>query len=153
LACSAASPPIAASSRRYHPEGPPPGLLVRSLRLLIQTLKRHSLSLAAALVVLLALFAYILSNPASHSGAFFGNAIADWTGVFVSVLTAQHLSERKVRQRLPPGSPLSAHISRLTHNHSLSIFLSLTRIIWILVYLQMNVEANWGQVVGSLVPE
>ena len=116
-------------------------------------LKRHSLSLAAALVVLLVLIAYIVSNPARHPGAFFGNAIADWTGVFVSVLAAKHLSERKVRQRLPPGSPLSAHISRLTHNHSLSIFLSLTGLVWLFLYLQMNVEAKWGQVVGSLVSE
>ncbi len=116
-------------------------------------LKRHSLSLAAALVVLLVFIAYTLSNPSSHSGAFFGNAIADWTGVFVSVLAAKHLSERKVRQRLPPGSPLSAHISRLTHNHSLSIFLSLTGLVWLFLYLQMNVEAKWGQVVGSLVSE
>ncbi len=116
-------------------------------------LKRHSLSLAAALVVLIVLIAYIVSNPAKHAGAFFGNAIADWTGVFVSVLAAKHLSERKVRQRLPPGSPLSAHISRLTHNHSLSIFLSLTGIVWLLLYLQMNVDDKWGQVVGSLVSE
>jgi hypothetical protein len=116
-------------------------------------LARHSLSLAAALVVLLVLIAYTASDPASHSGAFFGNAIADWTGVFVSVLATKHLSERKVRRPLPPGSPLSAHVSRLVHNHSLSLFLLITGVAWLLLYLQMNVEAKWGQVVGSLVSE
>ena len=116
-------------------------------------LKRHSLSLAAALVVLFVLIAYTLSDPASHSGAFFGNAIADWTGVFVSVLATKHLSERKVRRPLPPGNPLSAHVSRLVHNHSLSLFLAVTGVAWLILYLQMNVEAKWGQVVGSLVSE
>ena len=116
-------------------------------------LERHSLSLAAGLVVLLVLIAYTLSDPASHSGAFFGNAIADWTGVFVSVLAAKHLSERKVRQPLPDGSPLSAHVSRLVHNHSLSLFLALTGIAWVIFYSQVNPEARWGQVVGSLVSE
>lgn len=116
-------------------------------------LKRHSLSLAAAIVVLVVTLAYIVSDPNRHPGAFFGNAIADWTGVFVSVLAAKHLSERKVRERLPPGSPLSAHISRLRHNHSLSIFLALTGLVWLFFYLQMKVDSKWGQVVGSLVSE
>lgn len=116
-------------------------------------LARHSLSLAAAIVVLLVLLAYTLSDPASHSGAFFGNAIADWTGVFVSVLATKHLSERKVRRPLPAGSTLFAHVRRLVHNHSLSLFLAVTGAAWLILYLQMNVEARWGQVVGSLVSE
>ena len=116
-------------------------------------LARHSLSLAAALVVTIVFLAYTVSDPSTHSGAFFGNAIADWTGVFVSVLAAKHLSERKVRGHLPPGSPISAHISRLTHNHSLSLFLAFTGLVWLILYLRMNVEAKWGQVVGSLVSE
>lgn len=116
-------------------------------------LVRHSLSLAAALVVLLVLLAYIVSDPATHSGAFYGNAIADWTGLLVSVLATKHLSERKVRGHLPPGSPISAHISRLTHNHSLSLFLALTGLVWLILYLRMNVDDKWGQVVGSLVSE
>lgn len=114
---------------------------------------RHSLSIAAAAVVVAVSLLYVFSDPSSHSGAFFGNAIADWTGVFVSVLATKHLSERKVRQKLPPGSSLSAHISRLTHNHSLSLFLTFTGVVWVIVYLQMNVDAKWGQVVGSMVSE
>lgn len=116
-------------------------------------LQRHSLSLAAAGVVAAVLVLYVYSDPATHSGAFYGNAIADWTGVFVSVLATKHLAERKVRRKLPAGSPLMAHVGRLAHNHALTLFLTLTGVVWVIVYLRMNVEAKWGQVVGSLVSE
>jgi hypothetical protein len=48
-------------------------------------LQKHSLSLTALGVVLLLILLYTQSNPATHLGSFYGNAIADWTGVFVTV--------------------------------------------------------------------
>lgn len=51
-----------------------------------QFLRKHSLSLAALGVVVLLVALYRGSNPATHIGSFFGNAIADWTGVFVTVV-------------------------------------------------------------------
>ena len=57
-------------------------------------LQKHSLSLPALGVVVLLLALYTSSNPSTHLGSFFGNAIADWTGVFVTVLMTKHLYEK-----------------------------------------------------------
>jgi hypothetical protein len=48
-------------------------------------LRKHSLSLVALGVVLLLIALYCRSNPNTHLGSFFGNAIADWSGVLVTV--------------------------------------------------------------------
>jgi hypothetical protein len=61
-------------------------------------LRRHSLGLAALGVVILLIALYSRSNPNTHWGSFFGNAIADWTGVLVTVVMTKHLYE-KVRRR------------------------------------------------------
>ena len=45
------------------------------------SLRKHSLSLAALAVVVLLIVLYHRSSPDTHMGTFFGNAIADWTGV------------------------------------------------------------------------
>jgi hypothetical protein len=36
--------------------------------------------------MLLLIALYCVSNPSTHLGSFFGNAIADWTGVLVTVV-------------------------------------------------------------------
>ena len=38
-------------------------------------------------------------------------------------------------------------------DHSLTIFLALTGAGWVLLYLKMDSEAKWGQVVGNIVSE
>jgi hypothetical protein len=38
-------------------------------------------------------------------------------------------------------------------NHSLSIFLLVTGIGWIVLYTHVNSESKWGQVVGNIVSE
>src|ERR1700692_233359 len=58
------------------------------------SLGKHSLSLAALAVVVLLIVLYRRSNPDTHIGAFFGNAIADWTGVFITVVMTKHLYEK-----------------------------------------------------------
>ena len=57
-------------------------------------LHKHSLSLAALGVVILLIVLYRLSDPSTHIGSFFGNAIADWTGVFVTAVLTKHLYEK-----------------------------------------------------------
>jgi len=49
-------------------------------------LRKHSLSVVGLGVVLLRIVLYRWSNPSTHIGSFFGNAIADWTGVFVTIV-------------------------------------------------------------------
>ena len=45
----------------------------------------HSLSIATTGVLVLWICLYGVSNPSTHLGAFFGNAIADWSGVVLMV--------------------------------------------------------------------
>jgi hypothetical protein len=48
--------------------------------------------------VLLRIVLYRWSNPSIHSGSFFGNAIADWTGVFVTLVTKKFRLEKGLRR-------------------------------------------------------
>jgi len=36
---------------------------------------------------------YFNADPNTHSGSFFGNAIADWTGVVVTVIATKYFYE------------------------------------------------------------
>lgn len=57
-------------------------------------LHEHSLSIASSLILLTWLVLYLFSNPSTHAGSFFGNAIADWSGVVVTVLATKYLYEK-----------------------------------------------------------
>ncbi len=115
--------------------------------------RRHSLSLASVAVLLLWIGLYNVSSPSTHIGSFFGNAIADWTGVVVMVLATKYLYERgSAESRRPPQSVVSPR-RKLLRDHSLSIFLLMTGIGWVALYASMDSEAKWGQVVGNVVSE
>jgi len=45
---------------------------------------------------------YSRSNPSTHVGSFFGNAIADWTGVVITVVLTRHLYEKGSTTCKPP---------------------------------------------------
>ena len=51
----------------------------------------HSLSLVAAAILLAWICLYARSDPHTHVGAFFGNAVADWSGVVVMVIATKYL--------------------------------------------------------------
>src|SRR5712692_2341331 len=113
----------------------------------------HSLSIAAVGILTLWICLYAVSSPATHLGSFFGNAIADWSGVVVMVFATKYLYERgSAESRRPPRSLRRPVLERL-RDHSLSIFLLLTGIGWVALYASMNSEAKWGQVVGNIVSE
>jgi hypothetical protein len=116
-------------------------------------LRRHSLSAVSVGVLLMWISLYGVSSPGTHAGSFFGNAIADWTGVVVVVIATKYLYEKgSSESRRPPRGLLSPIRERL-RDHSLSIFLVITGIGWIALYLSMDSEAKWGQVVGNIVSE
>jgi len=55
---------------------------------------RHALSAVAGAVMLLWVVLYFPANPDTHWGSFFGNAIADWSGVVATVICTRILYER-----------------------------------------------------------
>src|ERR1700736_3861083 len=121
-------------------------------RSLKKILHRHSLSLAALGVVVL-LIVLFLSDPATHLGSFFGNAIADWTGVLVTVVMTKHLYEKGSAESKQPKGEVPSAVAEFLHEHSLTLFLVATGVVWVFVFRAMNPESRWGQVVGNIVSE
>jgi hypothetical protein len=114
---------------------------------------QHSLSIAAGGILTLWICLYSVSSPGTHLGSFFGNAIADWSGVVIMVFATKYLYEKgSAESRRPPKTLLGPIWQRL-RDHSLSVFLVLTGIGWIALYASMDSEAKWGQVVGNIVSE
>jgi hypothetical protein len=114
---------------------------------------QHSLSIASASILTLWICLYSVSSPSTHLGSFFGNAIADWSGVVFMVFATKYLYEKgSSESRRPPKNLLSPVWERL-RDHSLSIFLVITGIGWIALYASMDSQAKWGQVVGNIVSE
>jgi hypothetical protein len=116
-------------------------------------LRKHSLSLAALGVVLLLIVLYHWSNPSTHLGSFFGNAIADWTGVFVTIVMTKFLYEKGSAESKQPKGILPSAVMELIREHSLTIFLLITGIGWVVAFWSMDSESKWGQVVGNIVSE
>ena len=116
-------------------------------------LHEHSLSLAAASVLVLWVVLYSVSNPDTHWGSFFGNAIADWSGVVVMVLATMYMYEKGSQEsRRVPAADGRVWWDRL-RDHSLTIFLGITLLGWIALYAHSGVNTKWGQVVGNVVSE
>jgi hypothetical protein len=116
-------------------------------------LRKHSLSLAALGVVLLLIVLYRLSDPSTHIGSFFGNAIADWTGVFVTIVMTKFLYEKGSAESKQPKGILPSAILEFLREHSLTLFLIVTGIGWVVAFRAMDPNSKWGQVVGNIVSE
>ena len=115
--------------------------------------REHSLCIASAAVLALWISLYRVSDPSTHIGSFFGNAIADWTGLLVMVLATKYLYERgSAESRRPPKCIVPSLLERL-RDHSLTIFLLITGLGWIVLYASLDSESKWGQVVGNVVSE
>jgi hypothetical protein len=116
-------------------------------------LHQHSLSIVAAVILLAWIVLYSRSNPSTHLGSFFGNAIADWTGLLVTVLSTKFLYEiGSAESRKPPNHWLGPFL-RLLQNHSLTIFLAITGAAWVWLFAISDPSSKWGQVVGNIVSE
>jgi hypothetical protein len=96
---------------------------------------------------------YIVSDPQTHLGSFYGNAIADWAGVVVTVIATKFLYEKdSAESRQPKKKPDNRFLAAL-EEHSLTIFLLLTGAAWIALFVSMDANSKWGQVVGNIVSE
>jgi hypothetical protein len=115
--------------------------------------RAHSLSIAAITILVLWIVLYMVSSPSTHIGAFYGNAIADWSGVVVTVLATKYLYEKNSAESRPLPKTILKPTLEYLRDHSLSIFLLLTGIGWVTLYIAMDCNSKWGQVVGNIVSE
>jgi hypothetical protein len=111
------------------------------------------LSLVVGAILVGWVILYTRSDPSTHLGSFFGNAIADWTGLMVVILATKHMYEKGSAESRKPPHPLFRPIPKLVRNHSLTLFLLITGAMWVKVFMSMDSEAKWGQVVGNIVSE
>ena len=116
-------------------------------------LRRHALSLTAIAILLSWIALYVYADPKTHRGSFFGNAIADWTGVVVTVIATKYFYEIGSAESRQPARRFRNRVSETIRDHSLTIFLGLTGAGWTLLYLKMDSEGKWGQVVGNILSE
>ncbi|HEY1250910.1 MAG TPA: hypothetical protein VGH97_06945 [Thermoanaerobaculia bacterium] len=115
-------------------------------------LREHSLSLVAAGILILWVVLYSRSDPETHAGAFFGNAVADWTGVVMMVVGTKFLFERGSRESKPVRKR-GGRLARILEAHSLTLVLVATGIGWLALYLRLDPTKRWGQVVGNVLSE
>jgi hypothetical protein len=117
-------------------------------------LHRHSLGLASLGVLALWIVLYSVTDPQSHWGTFLGNAIADWTGVAVTVFATKYLYEKGSAESRHPRREPATRLRRFLYDHSLLIFLVPTGLIWTAIFLHNKVDSTWGgEVVGNIVSE
>jgi hypothetical protein len=116
-------------------------------------LHEHSLSIVSILLLLAWIVGYSCTSSESRLGAFFGNSIADWSGSVVIILGTKFLYEIGSAESRPLKNRKGNRWLELLYEHSLLIFLAVTGIGWLIVYLKMNPEDKWGQVVGNIISE
>ena len=114
---------------------------------------RHSLSIITAVVLLGWTLLYVFADPSTHWGSFYGNAIADWTGLLVAVLATKFLYEKGSAESRNPSREPVRPILRALNDHSLTVFLVITGMMWIALFAKMDANSKWGQVVGNIVSE
>ena len=115
--------------------------------------ERHGLTVVASCILLAWIVLYSVSDEKRHIGSFFGNAIADWSGVVVMVLATKHLYERGSSESKDVKGKFPTRFLETLREHSLTIFLLVTGIGWVMLYAHSDSESKWGQVVGNIVSE
>lgn len=115
--------------------------------------ERHGLTVVTICILAAWIVLYSVSDQKGHIGSFFGNAIADWSGVVVMVLATKHLYERGSSESKEPKKKLPNRLLETLREHSLTVFLFITGIGWVLLFAHSDSESKWGQVVGNIVSE
>ena len=113
----------------------------------------HSLSIVAIGLLALWIGLYYYSDPATHLGSFFGNAIADWSGSVIIILGTKYLLESGSAESRPVRGDLKNPVLNFLRRHSLLLFIGVTGAGWAVLFWKMDSQSKWGQVVGSIVSE
>jgi len=116
-------------------------------------IRRHSLTIVAAALLVLWIVLYLKSKPDTHLGLFFGNAIADWAGLLMAILGTKYLVESHSAESHPPRHRKRKKIANFLYRHSLLLFIAGTGIFWAILYWRMDPQGKWGQVVGNIVSD
>ncbi len=116
-------------------------------------MRQHSLGLTVAGILIIWLVLYVRGDPSTHLGAFYGNALADWLGTFVLVIATKYLYEiGSPESRRPHPTSRSAFLCFCVE-HSLTIGLVVTGVMWAVFYARIDANGKTGQVVGNIVSE
>jgi hypothetical protein len=113
----------------------------------------HSLTLVSLLVLGLWIILYRRADPETHVGAFYGNAIADWSGTVLIVMATKWLFERGSTESKKAPRHFKNRLREFLVEHSLTLFIIASGIGWIVLYSALNPMDKWGQVVGNIVSE
>ena len=135
------------------PTGKSHDMTQRKPQKLRQFFHRHSLSIVAIGLLTLWIVLYQYSDPATHLGSFFGNAIADWSGSVILILGTKFLLEVQSAGSRRVFGHLDNPVLDYLWRHSLLLFIILTGIGWTVLFWKMNPVGKWGQVVGNIVSE
>ncbi len=115
-------------------------------------LRKHSLSFIVLGILTLWFVLYLFSDPNTHMGAFYGNAIADWSGSAAVVILTKFLYERgSAESKRPPRK--RTKWQTFLEAHSLTIVLIATGTVWALLFARSDPQSRWGQVVGNVTSE
>jgi hypothetical protein len=115
-------------------------------------LREHSLSLIVSGILVFLFVMYRQSDPSTHLGSFFGNAIADWLGTLVFIVATKYFFEAGSAESRQPRR-LYGQLGRIATRHSLTIVLALTGLVWAAIYARSDVNSKAGQVIGNIVSE
>ena len=115
--------------------------------------ERHGLTIVTSCILLAWIVLYSVSDEKKHIGSFFGNAIADWTGLVVTVLATKFMYEVGSAESRNPPHRFMRPLREFVEEHSLTIFLLITGAVWITLFARSNPNSKWGQVVGNIVSE
>src|ERR1039457_5544278 len=97
-------------------------------------IRRHSLGVASVSILVLWIVLYSVSDPGAHVGSFFGNAIAEWAGVVVTVLATKYMYEKGSGESRQPADKGLNPVRKLLRDHSLTMFLVITGGGWVVLY-------------------
>jgi formate-dependent nitrite reductase membrane component NrfD len=118
-----------------------------------ESVREHSLSLVLLVILAFLIVMYHLSDPSTHIGTFYGNAIADWLGVLVFVVATKYFFEVGSGESRRPTRHLHVRVGRFLVEHSLTLVLILTGAVWVAVYVRSDVDSKAGQVLGNVVSD
>jgi hypothetical protein len=113
----------------------------------------HSLSLIVLGVLALLFVLYVISDPSTHLGAFYGNALADWLGTFAFVVATKYFFEIGSMESRRPPRRFRQRLARFLVAHSLTLVFLVTGAAWVVVYAHSEVDGKAGQVIGNIVSE